>query len=31
MRDPGGNHSALRVQVQEGMMHWRQFKKKIRA
>jgi hypothetical protein len=30
-RDPGTGHSALRIQLQEGMMHWRQFQKRIRA
>ena len=30
-RDPGSGHSALAIQLREGMMHWRQFKKAARS
>jgi hypothetical protein len=29
LRDPDGSHSALAIQLREGMMHWRQFQKTI--
>ena len=28
-RDPGSGHSALAIQLREGMTHWRQFQRSV--